>query len=165
MTQMPALETERLVVRPFELDDLDDVHRILDIELGDADVGAEGPQSPASRRQWLTWTVMGYQELAKLYQPPYGDRAIVLRSTGQLIGACGYVPCLIPSGQLPSAGNPAPGQPNAAEFGLYYAVAPAHQRKGYATEAARALVTYAFKVLRLKRIVATTHYDNTASMG
>ena len=37
-----------------------------------------------------------YEQLAKLRQPPYGDRAVVLKPTGRLIGACGYVPCLNP---------------------------------------------------------------------
>ena len=55
--------------------------------------------------------------------------------------------------------------PATPEFGLFYAVFPAHQHQGYASEAARALLDYAFGVLRLKRVVATTTYDNAASMG
>ena len=38
-------------------------------------------------------------------------------------------------------------------------------RHGYASEAAQALIDYAFQELRLKRIVATTSYDNIGSMG
>ena len=53
----------------------------------------------------------------------------------------------------------------APEVGLYYNIAVRHRRQGYATEAAQLLVDYAFTVMRLKRIVATTAYDNTASMG
>ena len=48
---------------------------------------------------------------------------------------------------------------------MFYAIAPAHQHKGFASEAAQALVDYAFKTLNLKRIVATTSYDNSGSMG
>jgi RimJ/RimL family protein N-acetyltransferase len=51
------------------------------------------------------------------------------------------------------------------EFGLYYALSPAYQRQGYATEAAQALINYAFTQLHLKRIVATTTYENVASIG
>jgi GNAT superfamily N-acetyltransferase len=51
------------------------------------------------------------------------------------------------------------------EFGLFYAITPTLQGQGYATEAAQALVDYAFQHLRLKRIVATTTYENAASMG
>jgi RimJ/RimL family protein N-acetyltransferase len=51
------------------------------------------------------------------------------------------------------------------EVGLYYAFFPAHQHQGYATEAVRALIAFAFSVLRLRRIVATTTYENVRSMG
>src|SRR5260370_1314078 len=37
--------------------------------------------------------------------------------------------------------------------------------QGYATEAAQALINYAFTQLHLKRIVATTTYENEASIG
>jgi hypothetical protein len=62
---------------------------------------------------------------------------------------------------------PPPSRPWLAtpEFGLFYAITPTLQGQGYATEAAQAMVDYAFQHLRLKRVVATTTYDNTASMG
>ena len=40
-----------------------------------------------------------------------------------------------------------------------------HQRQGYATEAARAMIDYAFRELHLRRMVATTTRDNAASIG
>jgi len=82
--------------------DLDDIHRILDIELSDVDFGSEGAKAIKARQQWLEWTIMSYEQLARLYQPPYGDRAIVLKQAGKLIGSVGFVPCLAPFGQLPS---------------------------------------------------------------
>jgi RimJ/RimL family protein N-acetyltransferase len=51
------------------------------------------------------------------------------------------------------------------EFGLFYAVSPSQQRQGYASEAAQALVDYAFQHLDLKRVIATTDFGNHASMG
>jgi len=162
MRSMPVLETERLIVRPFTLDDLNDVHRILDIELADADFGTEGAQALNERREWLRWTTLNYAQLAKLYQPPYGERAVVLKDTHELIGAVGYVPCLNLFGQLASS---TPMHFTSTEFGLYWAIAPAHQRRRHATEAARAMVAYALEQLKLGRIVATTTYDNVASIG
>jgi len=50
-------------------------------------------------------------------------------------------------------------------FGLFYAISPSHQRQGYSTKAASAIVQYAFQHLLLGRVVATTEYDNAASMG
>ena len=141
---------------------------LLDVELASADFGTEGAQSLAGRRQWLQWTVLNYEELAKLYQPPYGDRAIVLKDGQALIGACGYVPCLDAFGQLPAFGaahDAVRRGLTTTAFGLYWAVSPRYQRHGYAAEAAGALVRYAFTDLNLRRIIATTTHDNAASLG
>ncbi len=168
MLQMPPLESTRLLIRPFIMDDLQDVHRLLDVELAEAHLGTDKYESLSERTEWLQWAVMNHAQLAKLYQPPYGDRAVVLKSTGQLIGACGYVPCLMPFEQLPGFGGKLKTQAEglySTEFGLFYAISPAHQRQGYATEAAQALIDYAFKELKLRRVIATTTYDNAASMG
>ncbi len=168
MTRMPPLETARLIIRPFIMADLDALHWIVDVELGEADFGTEGAQSLDERREWLEWAVLNYEQLAKMYQPPYGDRAIVLKQTGQLIGSIGYVPCMMPFGQLPAfaAGlDDAARRRSTCELGLYYALAPAQQRQGYTSEAAAAMVEYAFQNLELRRVVATTTYDNQASMG
>jgi RimJ/RimL family protein N-acetyltransferase len=162
---MPPLETKRLLIRPFVLADLDAICQILDAELDDI----AGEQALAERRRWLEWSVLNYAALEKLHQPPYGDRAIVLRASGELVGACGYAPALLPFAQIPALRPP--GAPtisrerNSSEIGLYWAVSPRFQRRGYATEAAAALITYAFTELNLQRIVATTYYDNAASIG
>jgi [ribosomal protein S5]-alanine N-acetyltransferase len=148
--------------------DLDDVNRLLDVELREAELGSERMDTLAARETWLRWCVLNYDQLGMLYQPPYGDRAIVLKSSGELVGSCGCVPCLMPFEQLPyfaPPGMPAGSRPATTEFGLFYAVFPAHQRQGYAAEAAQVLLDYAFSALNLKRVVATTTYDNQGSMG
>ncbi|MBI1880421.1 MAG: GNAT family N-acetyltransferase [Chloroflexi bacterium] len=163
---MPILEADRLQVRPFTLDDLVAIHQILDVELDKVDVHTSGAKALRERKRWLEWTLLGYEQFAQLYQPPYGDRAVVLKAAGQVIGAVGYAPCLDAFDQLPHfSATPTPGRPASTEFGLYYAISPAFQGQGYATEAARALIVYAFNQLRLKRVVATTTYDNVASIG
>jgi ribosomal-protein-alanine N-acetyltransferase len=160
--RVAVLETERLLIREFTLEDLELVHRLLDVEFD------EGLATIDRRRRWLEWTVLAYSELAALQQPPYGDRAIVLKHTCELIGACGFAPCLAPFNQVPglnAAGENAAPSWNSPEVGLYWAVSPAHQRHGYATEAGRGLVTYAFETLRLHRLIATTTYSNIASVA
>jgi RimJ/RimL family protein N-acetyltransferase len=165
--RLPELQTARLLVRPFSLEDLESIHRLLDVDLADAEMGTTGAHTREERWRWLQWTVLNYDQLARLYQPPYGERAIVLRETGQLIGAVGYVPCLNAFGLLPALGSEGEDATalTSTEFGLFWAVSPAQQRRGYAAEAAGALVDYAFRELRLRRIVATTSYDNAASQG
>ncbi len=165
--RMPPIETTRLLIRPFTPDDLATIHHILDVELADAEVGTAGTQSRDARERWLRWTILGYEQYAALYQPPYGERAIVLKDTGQVIGSCGYVPCLDQFGRLPSLRATDDGDSagfSTTEFGLYWAVSPTQQRLGYATEAATALIDDAFTRLGLRRIVATTTHDNMASI-
>jgi RimJ/RimL family protein N-acetyltransferase len=155
-----------LTIRPFEERDLDAVYQLLDVDLAAVDFGTTGDHTRAARRDWLLWSIASYEQLANLKQPPYGDRAVVLDDDGPLIGACGFVPCLNAFTQIPSlAPLGAAAGSYTAEVGLYYAFAPAHQRRGYATEAVQALVTFAFADLGLHRIVATTTYDNQPSIG
>jgi RimJ/RimL family protein N-acetyltransferase len=92
--------------------------------------------------------------------------AIVLANTNEVIGACGFVPCLAPFGQLPSwAAVATVKHLYRTEIGLFYAIAPRHQRRGYATEAVGAIIRVAFDDLYVRRVVATTTFDNTASLG
>ena len=124
-TEMPALETERLVIRALRMDDLDDVHQILDLESEQTTYDAAPVRE--ERERWLQWTVLNYGELGRLYQPPYGDRGVTLRATGELLGLCGYVPSLMPFALLPSFGGlkVAPvAHRMIPEVGLYWVIAP-----------------------------------------
>lgn len=163
---MPILETERLHIRRFTLDDLDASLTLLS--------PADRRENPALDREaraqqaaWLRWQVGSYDALERLYQPPYGDRAVVLRATGALIGQVGLVQAYGPFGTLPSAVQRAGVQDrlNTPEVGLFWSVHPAQRGQGYATEAAAALIRFAFDRMRLSRIVATTEHDNIASQG
>jgi ribosomal-protein-alanine N-acetyltransferase len=158
--RMPLLETRRLTIRPFSLDDLDDIHRILDSELHFVQSETTPPTAREERAAWLQWSIAGYERLALLYQPPFGDRAVILKETGALIGACGYSPTLAPFGQLDGF----PETPYYTfEVGLFYAFARSAWGQGFATEAAQSLVDYGFDELQLARIVATTQYSNSRS--
>ena len=167
MLEMPILITKRLLIRPFVMDDLLDVYQLLDVELNAADLGTDKMDSLAERAEWLQWAVRNPAQLAKLNQPPYGDRAIIHRSENKLIGACGYVPCLGFFEQLhgfSAQSQPPSASHNSTEFGLFYAISPDYQHQGFATEAAQALIDYAFKHLHLKQIIAETDYTNIGSI-
>jgi RimJ/RimL family protein N-acetyltransferase len=141
------LESARLTVRELAADDRAAVEEI---------IGAD-------RERWLHWTALGYEQLAELRQPPYGERGVVLRESGRLVGLVGLVPALGPFGLLPSW--PEPGPLYRPEVGLYWAVARPHRRHGVASEAAGLLIAHAFAELRLARVVATTERENRASIG
>lgn len=170
---VPTLTTDRLVVRPFAFEDLGALHRLAGGDSADAQpalpastgaAGGAGLDGLSRRRRWLEWTILSYGELAGLAQPPYGDRAVVLRASGELIGQVGYVPSYMPFGQL---GEPFRGAPGvySPEVGLFWAIATPHRGRGYAAEAARALIAHAFGALSLGRIVATTEHANLASQA
>ena len=162
--QLPILTTDTLTIRPFVADDLP---ALLRINFQDEEPSAA---DRAATSAWVDWSSRNVVALERLHQPPYGDRAVVLRSTGEVVGACGFAPVMLPLEQMPYFAEQLRRQPvnpglNTHEMGLYWAVDPAHQRHGIATEAAAALIDFAFTRLRLKRIVATTSYDNDASIG
>lgn len=161
---MYRLETERLRIRSLTNADFTAVPRILDIELTEP----EDEPDLEARKRWLDWTILGYEQLDALHQPPFGERGVVLKETEELIGLCGFAPCMDRYEQLPGLAHEEVNRPinwTTNEIGLYYAVSPAYQGRGFASEAARALLDYGFGELRLKRIIATTTYDNLASQA
>ena len=156
--EMPPLETERLLIRPFAEGDLEAVAAILDVD----------PADPPTER-YVRHGGLNAAVLAELGQPPLGDRAIVLRATGELVGLAGLVPAFGPFDQLrPLDERPTSSRPpakNRMEIGLYYSVDARQRKQGIATEAARALVDFGFEQLNPARIIATTERDNLASQA
>ena len=69
-----------------------------------------------------------------------------------------------PFGELPGFGGIGPAERFRPEVGLD-GMAPAIRGRGYATEAAAALIDHGFREMRLARIVATTTRDNLASIA
>lgn len=162
---MLPIETERLIIRTFESDDLEVIDRILNSAFG-VQARLDSEQAQRERQSWLHWSILSQEWLPKLNQPPYGDQAVVLKSTGVLIGAVGLVPLLAPFGQIPELRDAESAQAHyTPEVGLYWVIDPAQRRLGYATEAARALVDLGFRHLHLRRLLATTEYSNAASQG
>jgi RimJ/RimL family protein N-acetyltransferase len=148
-----AVETTRLRIRQFDQGDLDHCLR-----LRREVFGLDEPAATA--RAWLRWTTDSYRELAQLGQPPYADYAVELRESGAFIGSAGIVPAVVPWGALKGGASDSLLSP---EIGLFWGILPAHRRRGYATEAARALLAYLFHALRARQVVATTERDNHAS--
>jgi ribosomal-protein-alanine N-acetyltransferase len=154
---MRALDTARLTVRPFARPEAETYSRLLDAAFGAASYGSSDDE-----RIIFEYQVAADAGMALLHQPPYGDRAIVLRDSGDIVGSVGFAPCLMPFGLLPSFEAT---HRFTSEIGLFWALFPEHQGRGYATEAAAAMISYAFDELRLLRIVATTEHDNTRSVN
>lgn len=143
--------------------DLEHCHRLY-LDIGWHDPALDDQANRSRRSSWLDWTIAGYREFAALNQPPYGERAIERLADGALVGLVGLVPSLAAFGQLPSLGGRRD-HLTWPEIGLFWAVSPRHQRCGYASEAATALAKFAFDVLQVEQIVATTERENRASIA
>lgn len=156
------LETPRLIIREFTLDDLDNLHALQRAAWNDDETTRE------ERERWLRWTTMNYRELANMYQPPYGDRAVTLKDSGELVGVVGIVPAGLPFGAVRHY-VPDGYRENdlriVPEFGLYWATHPTHRKQGYAAEAGSAMIDLLFDRIWVRRVIATTSYDNEGSMA
>jgi RimJ/RimL family protein N-acetyltransferase len=161
---MPDLHTERLIIRPVREEDAEAIfqHRRA---IGWLDANQTEAEQRTNVNHHTKWLSMNHLALARLYQPPYGDRAVILRQTNELIGMCGIVPYIGDFSVFHSFGGTDKGGLAQAEVGLMWAINPEQWRKGYAHETALALLDYAFNELRLRRVIATTEHDNIASQA
>ncbi len=138
----PTLESERLVLRPFDLSDAPRVQLLA----GDRAVAATTKNIPHPYEDGMaeTW-IGGHQE--RFEKGQLVNFAIVLKHGGELIGAIGLGLSLA--------------QEN-AELG--YWIGKPYWGRGYCTEAARAVLRYAFTELRLNRVHAH-HWSNNPASG
>lgn len=160
---VPPLKTERLLIRELEAADLDDCQALF-VDIAWTDPALTPEEDLAERRAWLGWSIAGYRQFARLYQPPLGERAITDGATGEFLGLVGYVPSFAPFERLASLGeNPSAG--STMELGLFWALRTSAQGLGYASEAAGALIARAFQTMAVERIIATTEHENLASIA
>lgn len=146
------------MIREYVLSETEIHHRLM-AEAFESDDTLEQTQT------WMEWTVRNYRALESLYQPPYGDYAVILKETGGIIGSVGLVQTIVPWGVFPEyQTNGAVDLRVSPEFGLFWAIFKDYRGKGYAGEAGKAIIDFAFKSIRARRIVATTEHDNHNSI-
>jgi ribosomal-protein-alanine N-acetyltransferase len=136
------LETPRLILREYEESDWRDILAYA----ADPDTlryRLAEPATEAEVREGLAHIRSQRQETPRLRY----ELAPVRRDTGQVIG---WVPLLLTPPALQEA-----------EIG--WTLARAHWGQGYATEAAHAVLAFAFETLELHRVWARCQPENTAS--
>ena len=141
MRSIPTLETERLILRSYTLEDAPDLQRII----GEYDVsstlpGVPHPYEDGMAEEWIRSCSDKFEKDEALHF------AITLRTDRNFIGGIGI--------KLDRKNE-------RGEIG--YWVGKPYWNRGYCTEAARALVTYSFEALKLNRIHAYYFTRNAAS--
>ncbi|HEX8069809.1 MAG TPA: GNAT family N-acetyltransferase [Pyrinomonadaceae bacterium] len=137
---MPEIETARLRLRPFVAADLDDLARLCADPEVMRYIGLEaGRTLTRAETQYVLDTIITFWRTHG-----YGRWAVLLKTTGRLIGLCGL--------------RQLDGEPE-----LMYAFEQASWGQGLAAEAARASLRYGFEEVGLERIVAVTRHANAAS--
>jgi RimJ/RimL family protein N-acetyltransferase len=135
------IRTERLTIRPFTIEDVPAIHAALY-----ADASAMrfigGPHSLERTRQGIA----GYIEHQRA--AGYSFWAVTETATGTMIGEAGLYPM---NGVGP-------------DIELGYALGTPWWGRGYATEAARAILAAAFRDLGADRVVAVAKRENTGSL-
>lgn len=140
---MKILETDRLILRHQELDDLDSLFALY----SDPDVRRYIPDAPTSyeeTRRELEWHMHGHPE-----HPELGLWATIHKETGEFIGRCGLLPWHI-DGQ--------------DEVEVAYLIGKEYWGQGLGTEAALAIRDYGFWKLNLPRLICLPDENNLASV-
>ena len=141
MKQRPTLETERLLLRPFEPSDAWDVQRLAgDRAIADTTLNVPHPYEDGMAEEWISTHQPGF-EAGKL-----ANFAIVLRASGELIGAIGLR--IVRRFERAVLG---------------YWIGRPYWGNGYCTEAGRAILEHGFGTLKLNRIHASHLTRNPAS--
>ena len=138
---IPQLETERLILRGFRVDDAPDVQRLAgEWAVADTTTNIPHPYEPGMAEDWIE----PHEEAFVL--GTLATFAITLKGSGTLVGAIGL-----------GAVEPR----EKAELGYWVGVP--YWGCGYCTEAGRAILAFAFAEMGLKRVDAFHMTRNPAS--
>lgn len=138
---IPTVETQRLLLRPFAADDLDDYTRLI---FAAAVVMRYLPQRDLPPPERAARTIAIFTERWAEYR--FGVWAVTDKATGEFMGHCGLGP-----------------MPEAGEIEVLYALGLAYWGRGFATEAAHASVRFGFEQADLTRLIALAVPENIAS--
>ncbi len=135
-----TIETERLILREMTMDDYENLYAVL----GDSDIMQHYPYTFDENRVrgWISKNVERYTIFG------FGLWAVTIKETGEMIGDCGLTMQMIGDTIKPEIG---------------YHIRKDQQRKGYASEAARAVRDWTFKNTPFNIIYSYMKYTNVGS--
>jgi len=140
--EVTILETDRLTLRRLSMDDAEFILALLTDPAFLRYIGDKGVRTIADARDYIeTGPVASYDQFG------FGLYLVVAKKGNTPIGMCG----LLKRESLPDAD-------------IGFAFLPQHRSKGYALEAARAVLAYGRDKLGLERILAITDPENAGSI-
>jgi len=157
---MRVLETARLLLRtgtgPIARDELEAAYRVYVEELEGESLTLEEFEQEVDFDIHLAHNSLGQY---------FGRPAIFIKENTRRIGHCVFLPRLCTPAELSAVivTTETP-QHSSIEAEIGWAISDKYRNRGFATEAAQALVAYGFAELGLARIVAFTEKDNYASL-
>lgn len=134
-----ALETTRLILRPWCPADIEPFHAVCSDPQVMHHVGSGVPWSREQTNAFIDTAIATQEQLG------YCRWAVIDKAADRLIGFCGFVPTQ-----------------DGGEIGWRLAVSA--WGRGLATEAAQAALNYGFENLRFPRVTATVQSGNAASL-
>ncbi len=138
---LPLLETERLNLRPFRGEDVDDLHHLWT----NREVRRHLWDDVVISRELAASVVASSLESAEAHG--IGMWSLLLRSRlVHLIGFCGFRFL-----------------PDSPDIEILYGLSPGYWKRGLATEACRAAIAYAFGLPGVERVFAGANAPNRAS--
>jgi RimJ/RimL family protein N-acetyltransferase len=162
---MIILETDRLILRDFEPNDLDAIYTLVyaDRQVKDTWSGVSGTPEEIKQR---------FADLTIRSTSRFGYKALVEKQTNTLVGLMGYQSHDRAQGDeidyLLSEETPhrtVNYDPDCLEVELTYALGRAYWKKGYATEMGKAMIAYGFQTLGIGRIIQGALAQNENSIG
>ncbi len=150
-----TFETDRLILRPFQTRDLADIYEQV---YSDPDVCiyyCGSTRSKAKTRQWLQFRIT-----EALYSDFYAW-AVELKESDRVIGLIRLGPYVNSFNHLPE--DPFPPF-NPIEVELSFAFGQSFWGQGYALEASRRIIDYAFQTLGMPRLVSGIKKQNLRSI-
>ncbi|MBQ3163954.1 MAG: GNAT family N-acetyltransferase [Lachnospiraceae bacterium] len=137
-----VIETERLILRDYNLEDFDALFEIL----SDAETMQHYPKpyDEEMTKHWIEWNIQNYKEYG------FGIWAVELKETGEFIGDCGITIQNIDGEFLPEIG---------------YHIHKKYWRKGLGSEAARAVRDWAFENTKYDCLYSYMKYTNIGSFS
>ena len=142
-SKIPVLETERLVLRELKKSDVSDVYEYSANPKTSEYLLWEVHRSPEYTKEFVDYVISKYKS------GEYNDWALIYKPDNKMIGTCGFTKI--------------DQENNVAEIG--YVINPDYWNMGIATEAAEAVIEFAFNTMAMNRVEAKFMYGNDASLS